>query len=71
MIGIWLRFCRAARDEGYAGDLKALWAEGGGVDDGFISLEEFAPDISTLMASFYACLREKHEGSLVLAAQAA
>merc|ERR550537_2195219 len=30
-------------------------------------MEEFAPGIATLMASFYAFLKEKHEGSLVKA----
>jgi len=67
-------FCRAARDEGYAGDLKALWKEldaGGGGNqeesDGFISLEEFAPEIAKLMKSFYECLRGKHDGSIVRA----
>merc|ERR1719197_1628127 len=63
----FVEFCQSARNEGFAGNLKSLWKEMDADGEGFVTLEEFAPGIASLMASFYACLKEKHEGSLVKA----
>merc|ERR1719421_1527418 len=63
----FVEFCNAARSQGFAGNLKGLWKEMGGADDGFVELHEWAPEISALMASFMKCLKDKHGGSLIKA----
>merc|ERR1719420_1202907 len=63
----FVEFCQSARAEGFAGNLKSLWKEMDADGEGFVTLEEFAPGIAKLMESFYAFLKEKHEGSLVKA----
>merc|ERR1719262_1150494 len=60
----FVEFCNSARAEGFAGNLKALWKEMDADGEGFVTLEEFAPDISKLIAGFKSFLKEKHEGSL-------
>jgi Ca2+-binding EF-hand superfamily protein len=62
-----MEFCNSVRAFGYAGNLKSLWKELDADGEGFVSLAEFCPDIAELMQNFYACLKGKHEGSLVKA----
>merc|ERR1719353_2089197 len=63
----FVEFCNSARLEGFAGNLKALWKEMDADGEGFVTLEEFAPEIAKLVTSFKSFLKEKHEGSLVKA----
>merc|ERR1719487_1746203 len=60
----FVEFCNSARAEGFAGNLKALWKEMDADGEGFVTLEEFAPEIYKLLTSFKSFLKEKHEGSL-------
>merc|ERR1719478_408746 len=60
----FVEFCNSARAEGFAGNLKALWKEMDADGEGFVTLEEFAPEIAKLINGFKTFLREKHEGSL-------
>jgi len=63
----FVEFCNAARAEGFSGNLKALWKEMGGGDDGFVSMAEFAPDVAALVDSFMKCLKHHGEGSIIKA----
>merc|ERR1719316_1615439 len=45
----FVEFCSSARAEGFAGNLKALWKEMDADGEGFVTLEEFAPDIYNLI----------------------
>merc|ERR1719421_2729183 len=63
----FVEFCNAARSQGFAGNLKSLWKEMGGADDGFVEMREWAPEIAALMDSFMKCLKDKHGGSLIKA----
>merc|ERR1719353_1591103 len=60
----FVEFCNSARLEGFAGNLKSLWKEMDADGEGFVTLEEFAPEIAKLVTGFKTFLREKHEGSL-------
>ncbi|CAE8740159.1 unnamed protein product, partial [Polarella glacialis] len=44
--------CAACRRLGYAGDLKALWAEFGGKEHGHLTLKELDPQADELIKSF-------------------
>merc|ERR1719421_2297355 len=58
----FVEFCNAARNQGFAGNLKSLWKEMGGADDGFVEMREWAPEIAELMDSFIKHLKDKHDG---------
>jgi Ca2+-binding EF-hand superfamily protein len=60
-------FCKSARDNGFAGSVKDIWREMDADNTGFISLDEFCPEIGELFFSFIAVLRDRHGGSLVRA----
>ena len=63
----FVEFCKVARDNGYIGNLKELWKNFDKDGEGFISMDEFIPEIAAMMKSFVQCLRDKHEGSLIKA----
>jgi len=63
----FVEFCNAARAEGFAGNLKALWKEMDSDGEGFVSMAEFAPDVAALVDSFMKCLKHHGEGSIIKA----
>merc|ERR1719305_2128554 len=48
----FIEFCNSCRNIGFAGSLKSLWKEMDDDESGFISIDEFCPEISRLYKYF-------------------
>jgi Ca2+-binding EF-hand superfamily protein len=60
-------FCASARNQGYSGNLKQLFAELDKDDSGFIGLEELEPVAAAMMTEFREAMKQVGQGSMIKA----